>query len=233
MKIHSSKYILVLFLLFTGITNTKAAYNDDCLLAIFQSELKEINSKDLHDYFLNKTEEDCNKAYQAWEVLYKADKNVNRLDIKNIDIVYTHIIATNKKVDALVLEIKSIDGFASWKNFNFKYQFQKEGYIYKSYKDVDFDGIILINHSLKNGEENEIACGFSKISPDGILTTILEIPEKLKIKGVSKIIYNRALKENINEISSFYKKGKSPYGSDNYNEFMIAYNTNNNDKMLP
>lgn len=116
MKINISKVILALFLLFLGIVRTNAAYNGDCLLTVFQSELEAKNSKDVHDYFLNKSEEDCNKAYQAWKVLYEADKNIDRLDTTNLTELIDYIQRSEEGLNAVVLKIKDAGGYASFKN---------------------------------------------------------------------------------------------------------------------
>lgn len=220
MKINTSNIILVLVLLFFGLTDTQAAYNDDCLLDVFYTELKEKNSDKVYDYFLNKSEEDCNRAYEAWKVLYQADENAERLNIDNIETVYTYMISTEKTVDEVVAEISYVNGFNIWKNL--EYQFQKEGYKYVPNLVRDDRGYIRIYHKLeKNGVFKEI--GDSRITPGGTLYNILEIPEGLQRKGISKAIYKRVLQEDMKEISSYYMDEDG--FADNLKAFMNVYNT--------
>lgn len=117
MKTSLSKITLVLFLLFIGNTNIKAAYNGDCLLDIFLAELKEKSSKEVYDYLSGMDDpKEVNLAYQAWKVLYEADKNIDRLDTTNLTELIGYIQRSEKELDAIVLKIKDAGGYASFKN---------------------------------------------------------------------------------------------------------------------
>src|SRR5690606_37767524 len=112
--INTSKFTLALFFLFLGITIAQAASND-CLLDVFQVELKEKNSDKLYDYFLNKPEEDCNNAYKAWEVLYKADKNADRFDTAKLDELSFYLDRTDNDIDEVVNQISNFGSFEQFK----------------------------------------------------------------------------------------------------------------------
>lgn len=221
MKKYTSKITLVLFLLFLGITNTQAAVND-CLLDVFQAELKEKNSEKLNDYFLNKSEEDLNKAFEAWKVLYQADEKADRLHIDNIETVLAFMVSAEKTVEEMVANIKYVKGFEVWKNL--EYQFQKEGYTYFFETDMEPDGIKTIDHFVKKDGEGSIYCGSSMIYPDKKLGNTFIIKKELRRKGISKAIYDNVLKEGIKSIHTEFYDGGTRYVSDNYIAFMNEYN---------
>ena len=112
--INTSKFTLALFFLLLGIANIQAASND-CLLDVFQAELKEKNSEELYNYFLNKPEDECNIAYNAWQVLYKADKNVDRFDINNLKGLAVYLKRSILDIDALAARIEKAGGYNSFK----------------------------------------------------------------------------------------------------------------------
>ena len=116
MKKNILKITLVLFLLFLGTVKTNAACNGDCLFHVFQLELDKKDSKEVFDYFLNKSKEDCNIAYLAWEVLYKTDTSVDRLDTNNLEEIIGYIKRSENELDVIIKNINDAGGYVSFKS---------------------------------------------------------------------------------------------------------------------
>ncbi len=130
---------------------------------------------------------------------------------------------TNRPIREIIEElIEKTKNVSVPRNSNRKYQFENEGYVYKSTVEIEEDGAKLITHYLKKEGEKDREIGVSSISKDGLLYDyVVSLPDKLKRKEVSKAVMHRLLKEDINKISSEYPN--SEYLPDNYNAFMNTY----------
>ena len=105
----------------------------------------------------------------------------------------------------------------------FKYDFEKDGYVYKATQQVLPGGIKRIFHAIKKEGENELPCGVSELTKEGELYNALKIPEKMRKREVSKAIYARVLNEDIKSIPTVYVDGGIVGASDNYAEFIKEY----------
>ena len=209
MRIYKLKIILIPLFLIIGIVNVKATIKDDCLIDVLAGELRRKNSDKVYDYFMKKNEEECTMAFRAWSVLYKADKGIDRLDLDNIEQVYSYLNNTKKDVEEVVKEIDLARGFVKWKNR--LYQFQREGYGCEFVTKTEPDGSIEINYYLLENGKRKTSLGESIISTDGILKNEFEIDE-YKNRGFSEYIFKNIIEKNeIQEIEEVFWKGDKMY----------------------
>ncbi|WP_109436581.1 Rossmann-like fold-containing protein [Aquimarina sp. AU119] len=103
-----------------------------------------------------------------------------------------------------------------------QYQFEKEGYVYTLKEEKGIDGAKEFTHYLQKEGEDIIEVGKSSIV-EKHLSNNFDIPDKIKSKGVSKAIYEKLLKEDIETIGGLYLSE-----SDTYKAFMNVYDTNKN-----
>src|SRR5690606_8747435 len=98
----------------------------------------------------------------------------------------------------------------------------------KPNEEILSTGVKRIYHYIEKGEES-IDCGLSRISPNGILSTELNVPKDLREKGISKAIYENLFKNDIKTVSSSYVKGNPPFDPVNYNAFTKAFAESNDE----
>lgn len=137
-------------------------------------------------------------------------------------------LETTKK-DAVEFMNKNFPGWkknGTLEKTSFKYKFEEEGYIYVPETDIKADGTTAIFHLLKKEGIDDINCGASFISIDGVMKNTIAVPYNIRDKGASKAIYNKILTEDVKSISTDYIY-RNINASDNYLEFMKTYNQTN------
>lgn len=111
------------------------------------------------------------------------------------------------------------------------YKFEQEGYKYVPRTSISSDGVKIVKHDFKKEGGLPENFGNSILTPDGEMETTIKVPENLREKGVSKAIYKEILNEDVKSISSSYFKPQTDNDSQNYTEFMKAYDANNNNEI--
>lgn len=74
-------------------------------------EISETNSDKLLKYF----EENKGNAFDAWKVLYLADKNIDRVNTSNLKELSGYIVSSKKEPSTIIKEINDAGGYKKWR----------------------------------------------------------------------------------------------------------------------
>ncbi|TPN85250.1 hypothetical protein [Aquimarina algicola] len=104
--------IFTLFISLVGVQNVNAQVEEKCLIDVCVDEIRKYDSNEMFDLFESKGE----KVFDAWQVLYRADPDINRMKVSLLEEIEEYLSFTGKSVDDVVEEIKNVElGYEAWK----------------------------------------------------------------------------------------------------------------------